>query len=93
MKNYLIIAVAITLLSACNRQELADSKSMNDSLASLVSEREQALNDFIVSFNEIESNLDSVAVKQHIITMSVDNPGELKKSRKARINDEIIAIN
>ncbi len=93
MKNYLIIATAVTLLSACNRQELADSKNTNDSLVSIVSEREQALNDFISSFNEIESNLDSVAVKQHIITMSVDNPGELNKSRKARINDEITAIN
>ena len=93
MKNYLIIATVATLLSACNRQELADSKNANDSLISVVSEREQALNEFILAFNEIESNLDSVAVKQHIITMSVDNPGELNKSRKARINDEITAIN
>ncbi len=93
MKNYLLIATAITLLAACNRRELADSKNANDSLLNVVSEREQTLNDFISAFNEIESNLDSVAVKQHIITMSADQPGELNKTRKDRINEEIAAIN
>ena len=93
MKNYLLIAGAAFLLSACNRQELADADRANDSLSNIVSEREQALTEFITSFNEVERNLDSVAVKQHIITMSNDKPGEMNKSQKVRINEEIAAIN
>jgi len=93
MKNYFLLAAAAWLLSACNRQELADSNHANDSLASVVSEREASLNEFIASFNEVERNLDAVAVKQHIITMNTDKPGEMNKDQKSRINNEIAAIN
>ena len=68
MKNYLLIATAILFLSACNRQKLADANRDKDSLTAVVSEREAALNEFIASFNDVERNLDSVAVKQHIIS-------------------------
>src|SRR5688500_9384421 len=93
MKNYLFIAVVTLLLSACNQKELADSKQANDSLMSVVNERDAAINEFIASFNEVESNLDSVAVRQHIISVSTEQKGELKPNQKERINAEIAAIN
>jgi uncharacterized coiled-coil protein SlyX len=93
MKYYFLIASAALLLSACNRKELADSNHEKDSLMGVVSEREASLNDFITSFNEVERNLDSVAAKQHVIVQTTDKAGELKPNQKARINDEIAAIN
>jgi uncharacterized coiled-coil protein SlyX len=51
------------------------------------------LNDFLTSFNDIEKNLDSIARKQNAITVNVDQQGELNKTSKERINDNIIAIN
>jgi chromosome segregation ATPase len=81
------------LFSACNQKELADSKQQNDSLISVVNERDAAINEFIVSFNEVESNLDSVAVRQHIIYASTEQKSELKQNQKERINAEIAAIN
>lgn len=93
MKIYLILAGAVLFFSSCNRKELADSKQANDSLSNVVSEREASLNEFIASFNEVERNLDSVAVKQHMIVKSADKPGEMSKDQKARINDQIAAIN
>jgi len=93
MKNYLFIAGAVLLVSACNQKELADSKQQNDSLISIVNERNVSINEFIVSFNEVESNLDSVAVRQHIIYASTEQKGELKQNQKERINTEIAAIN
>jgi uncharacterized coiled-coil protein SlyX len=93
MKIYLLFAGAALLLSSCNRKELADTNRANDSLLTVVSERESALNEFISSFNEVERNLDSVSVRQHIITMNTDGKGELKLDQKARLNNDIAAIN
>jgi DNA repair exonuclease SbcCD ATPase subunit len=93
MKNYIIIAAAAFLMSACNQNELTDSKQKNDSLMSVVNERDAAINEFIASFNEVESNLDSVAVRQHIISANTEQKGELKQNQKEHINAEIAAIN
>jgi DNA repair exonuclease SbcCD ATPase subunit len=93
MKNYIIIAAAALLMSACNQKELTDSKQQNDSLMSVVNERNTAINEFIASFNEVESNLDSVAVRQHIISTNTEQKGELKPNQKTRINEEIASIN
>ena len=94
MKNYLILAAIATLaLTSCNKKELADAGNTNDSLLTVLNERDASLNEFIDSFNDVERNLDSVAARQHIITISSNQSGELKENQKARINAEITAIN
>src|SRR5688572_23083122 len=96
MKKHLILPILIgfaAFTTSCNRAELDQSNQTNDSLRSVVSEREAALNEFIASFNEMEQNLDSVAVRQHIITVTTDQKGELQQDQKARINAQIAAIN
>src|SRR5678815_5007379 len=89
----ILIGAGLMLGSSCNRAELDKSNHSNDSLLSVVSDREAALNEFIASFNELEQNLDSVAVRQHIITVNTDQKGELKQDQKERINAQIAAIN
>lgn len=93
MKTHLFIAAAAIMVSSCNQAELDKSSHDKDSLQSVVNERDISLNDFIASFNEVESNLDSIAVRQHIILSHTDKNSELKKDQKARINSEIQAIN
>lgn len=93
MKLNLLIATTLILLASCNQTELADSKRQNDSLASVINERDAALNEYITSFNDIESNLDSVAVRQHLITMNSEQKGEFKAQQKEKINASISAIN
>jgi uncharacterized coiled-coil protein SlyX len=93
MKKYLIIASAALLMSACNQSNTDTAIRESDSLRLIVNEREASLNEFIASFNDVERNLDSVAVKQHLISMSADRRGELKLNQKERINNEIAAIN
>lgn len=93
MKTYLIIAIALLSFSSCNQAELDKTSHEKDSLIAVVNERNSVINDFIIAFNEVESNLDSVAAKQNLITLSTGSKGELKQNQKARINAEIEAIN
>ena len=96
MKKYFLIAAAGLVLYSCNTNE-KEMKALNhdrDSLMMLVNERDSSLNEFMISYDEIEKNLDAVAAKQDIISMNIDKqPKELKTSTKDRINAEIKAIN
>jgi DNA repair exonuclease SbcCD ATPase subunit len=98
MKLSIITLATITtgsmLLSSCNNGDLAKTKQENDSLKTVIDERGAEINNFIASFNEVESTLDSVSAKQQVIHMSVDKShGEFKLSQKERINQEIADIN
>ena len=87
-------AIALTITACDNRQaEVDQANRQMDSLASIINERDSSLNDFLSSFNEIEKNLDSIARKQNAINVNVDKQGELNKTSKERINENIAAIN
>jgi uncharacterized phage infection (PIP) family protein YhgE len=100
MKKTILIASAIVFTMACNQKEIEKSNSQRDSLATvlkerenLLAERESTMNEFISSFNEVERNLDCVAVRQHIISSTAERGGDIKGSQKERINSHINAIN
>jgi len=101
MKNLLTLATACCLFTACNQDELERSHQQKDSLINVLTqrsneleERESSINEFISSFNEVERNLDSVSIKQQIIYVDADKSrGDLKKTQKDRINEQIHAIN
>lgn len=94
MKNILLTVLTILSLSACKTNGTDNSEDTNDSLLTIINEKDSSLINFIASFNEIESNLDSVAAKQKIIFLHSDRiKGELNANKKMRINAEIEAIN
>jgi uncharacterized phage infection (PIP) family protein YhgE len=100
MKKTILIASAMVFTMACNQKEIEKSNSQRDSLATvlkerenLLAERENTMNEFISSFNEVERNLDCVAVRQHIIASTADRGGDIKGNQKERINSHINAIN
>lgn len=103
MKIFTLLTSAAVLFcfTSCNREELERANNQKDSLRNVVAqrdkdlgEREASLNEFISSFNEVERNLDSVAIRQQIIYLHADKArGDLKSSQKERINAQIKAIN
>jgi peptidoglycan hydrolase CwlO-like protein len=101
MKTITLVATASLLLMSCNNGDLERSTHQKDSMMMVLkerdsdlNERERSLNEFIATFNEVERNLDCVAVKQHLIYNSADKTkGELKATQKDRINAQIEAIN
>ncbi len=88
-----LIAIFAFGITACNQKDSAQTDPEKDSLIALLNERNESINDFVLTFNEVESNLDSVARKQQIITVNTEKPGELKPNQKTKINAEIVAIN
>lgn len=95
MKKIIFSLITLSAIgfTSCNQQKSAETDPEKDSLIALLNERNESINDFVLTFNEVESNLDSVARKQQIITITSDKPGELKPNQKTKINNEIAAIN
>jgi hypothetical protein len=100
LKIITLAALTVLLNSSCNNGELERSQQQRDSLMSVLKERESgltekesALNEFIESFNEVERNLDCVAVRQHLIYSSTDkSKGEIQGSQREKINAQIASI-
>lgn len=96
MKKLILIALSAVFIYGCNNRqaEIDQATHQRDSLSAIINERDSSINDFLTSFSEIQTNLDSVARKQNAISVNIDEQkGELKKSAKDQINDNIAAIN
>ncbi|MBA3665362.1 MAG: hypothetical protein H0W61_14290 [Bacteroidetes bacterium] len=101
MKNHFIISFILALIFISCSQERQDGnretglyKRRFDSVRALLTVKDSSVNDLLVSFNEIEKNLDSVTRRQNIISFNVDKQrGELKTDMKHRISSQIDAIN
>jgi DNA repair exonuclease SbcCD ATPase subunit len=95
MKKLFIAALISVSFAACNNRqaEIDQANRAKDSLASIINERDSSLNEFLISFNEIENNLDSIAKRQNAIDVNVSSQGEMTRTTKDRINDNIAAIN
>jgi len=97
MKIYLTPILAVVLLmSACGNREAEQKKFAFklDSLNTAIVARDSTVNNLLSSFNEIKENLDSVAIRQNIISGEAESQkGELKGNTKSQINSQITAIN
>lgn len=99
MKNYLLGlfagALSITLIVGCgsDKQVAENFDREKDSLINELNIKDSAIDSFIGSFNDIESNLNTIKEKESIITLNSKSNGELKGAAKERINEDIQTIN
>ncbi len=94
MKKYLILLI-IPFMFACGRaakKEAAVLKVKYDSLLSQTTQKEMELNGFIHAVNEIQGTLDTIKMKQNVISMSTNKPREMKTSAKEQIKADIASI-
>jgi len=83
-------------VSSCNDEDknknpLADSlRNVNSELAGKVNEKEEALQEFIASFNEIQENLNTIKEKEKIVTTSASDRDV--RSRQNQIREDIQSI-
>ncbi|MCX6276741.1 MAG: hypothetical protein NT004_01425 [Bacteroidetes bacterium] len=94
MKKYLLLLL-IPLFIACGReakQKAEELQSKTDSLMSQTMQKDEAINEFIRSINDIQGTLDTIKQKENIINLTTDRGGELKLSAKDQIKNDIQTI-
>jgi len=94
MKKYFLLLL-IPLAVACGREaekKAQDLQAKNDSLMSQTLQKDEAINEFIASINDIQGTLDTIKMKENIITLSTDKGGVLKVSAKEQIKSDIQTI-
>lgn len=94
---YLIIAflAGIFVLNSCKNEpseEMLKAQAELDSLKNESQIKDDAINEFLKSLNDIEANLATIKEKEKIITVTADSNNELKVDAKTRINDDIQLI-
>jgi len=95
MKNqYLLLAMILLLGCGPKRSDLERANHERDSLYNLAIKQEGEINQFVAAFNEIENNLDSVSLRQQVISLDFGSrKRDLNVDQKERINSQIAAIN
>jgi chromosome segregation ATPase len=89
------IAIPVMLLAAgCNqtKEEIAMLKEANDSLVSAGIAKDSTVADFVAAFNDIQSNLDTIKMKEKIISKSTEHNSEIKRATRDQINSDINMI-
>ncbi|MCX6305216.1 MAG: hypothetical protein NT040_09615 [Bacteroidetes bacterium] len=94
MKNYFLLLL-IPVFFACGRaaeKKALELQSKTDSLMSQTMQKDEAINEFIRSINDIQGTLDTIKQKENIINLTTDRGGELKLSAKDQIKNDIQTI-
>ena len=94
MKKYMLFLM-IPLFLACGhaaKEKAKELQARNDSLMNQTVQKDEAINDFIRSINDIQGTLDTIKMKENIINLSTGKSGELKVSAKEQIKDDITTI-
>ncbi|MDF1551020.1 MAG: hypothetical protein P1P88_24580 [Bacteroidales bacterium] len=93
MKNLLLLMLIPLFLVACGGgSDVEKLRAERDSLEALSQNKDQTINDFMKSFNEIESNLETIKQKEQIISLKAHGDIELDQTAKDKINDDVLAI-
>jgi chromosome segregation ATPase len=94
MKKYFLLLL-IPVFFACGRaaeKKAQELQSKTDSLMSQTMQKDEAINEFIRSINDIQGTLDTIKQKENIINLTTDRGGELKLSAKDQIKNDIQTI-
>lgn len=85
---------AMLMTVSCNKQkeENARLKAKNDSLLALGFQKDTTVMEFVRAFNEIQSNLDSIKMKENIIGQSTKGGTEVQASAREQITGDINSI-
>lgn len=92
MKKLFLLTLIIPVLISCNQKKIEQLEAKNDSLVKVSYSKDSSLDDFLVAFNEIQDNLDSIKAKELIINERTEGKTELRKNAKDQINDDVNAI-
>lgn len=86
MKKYLIVFGIIPFLFACNQKKVNELESQVETLSrenaeftKVMTERDEQLNDYFATMNEVESNLEEIKKHEGIISTNLSGEGTNQK--------------
>jgi hypothetical protein len=91
----ILVAAGIIFYSTFKKEQKEHQAMMDDqknSFTELINQRDSTINDWVVTFDQIEKNLQTIKEKEKIITLSA-NDREFTKDRKKQIMEDISYIN
>lgn len=95
MKNSKALILTILVLTAtlfgCNQKKIQQLEEQNQTLLSQTHVQDSIVNDFLSTFNELESNLNQIKERENLISAESDDP-ELRKSGKEKIMADMAMI-
>ncbi|HBF88867.1 MAG TPA: hypothetical protein DDX39_09520 [Bacteroidales bacterium] len=94
MKNIFYLVIALFVLSCNSEQnpELLKLQAINDSLANEASLKDETINEFLLSLNQIEANLTEIKEKENIVTILSTQNAESDSDLSVKINEDIQLI-
>ena len=80
---FVLLIPVLLLTSGCNqrKKEIARLQAQNDSLRAVGGNKDSNIAEFVTTFNEIESNLDSIKQVERVINKTTSRPHAKSKSR------------
>ncbi|MFZ4547982.1 MAG: coiled-coil domain-containing protein [Bacteroidales bacterium] len=94
-KLFLLMLIPAMLMTvSCNnmKEENARLKAKNDSLLALGFQKDTTVMEFVRAFNDIQSNLDSIKLKENIISQNTNGGTEVQTNAREQITGDINAI-
>jgi chromosome segregation ATPase len=82
-------------VASCGREakkKAEELQARNDSLMNQTMQKDEAINEFVRSINDIQGTLDTIKMKENIINLSTEHGGELKQTAKDQIKTDIQSI-
>ncbi|MFN8256416.1 MAG: hypothetical protein U0W24_12040 [Bacteroidales bacterium] len=92
LKQLVFLMIVPIFFFACGGSSDSELQAKIDSLEEMSTKKDASINDFMKSYNEIQSNLESIKEKERIISLKTKGDIELDESAKDKINDDILAI-
>jgi hypothetical protein len=90
----LVLIVGAVMFSRNHKQIMMDANVLQTQkidMASQLSQRDSIINEWVVAFNEIESNIQKITARENMLNMQSMNP-EISKNKKEEILKEIQVI-
>jgi chromosome segregation ATPase len=94
MKNLFVLAIALFVIS-CNAPQNEDLLKLiaeKDSILNEANMKDDAINEFLISLNEIEANLSEIKEKENIVTILSSQNAEMGGDISEKINEDIQLI-
>jgi len=95
MKKYFLLLLISVFVASCGheaKKKAEELQARNDSLMNQTMQKDEAINEFVRSINDIQSTLDTIKMKENVINLSTERGGEMKQTAKDQIKTDIQTI-